>query len=541
MMESNNEANEKLARLKKNYHDNLSNKIAENATLLQRLLENWNADDVVLLHRKMHSLHGSATIYGYPEIGQFAATVEVFLKDLLNIVNPSIDQKNHLTDLMNSLQNLVMKAVSDKTSFEVADDNHQKSSLNKIVYFLEADKAWANQVIVQVEVFGYQVRYFDNSSSFIEAIEQSYPVALLIDMNLLNEELESRLHEIQENIHYKNTAVFFIATHGEFSLRLKAVQLGGQAFFIKNFLIEDLIAKLDRSFESNSENCRILIVDDEQDVADYHSAILTLANMTTRIITDARDIDLAMNEFKPNLILMDLYMPGCSGMQLANIIRQQSTYESIPIMFLSSEEDRLIQLTAMKLGADDFVAKSSRPDYLVMAIRNRVNRYHTLRSMMVRDNLTGLYNHSFIHQQLDSQLNLATRTNTCLCVVMIDLDDFKKINDMHGHQVGDQVLRSLSLMMRTRLRSSDIVGRYGGEEFLIILPNTLLKSASFLIDELRVQFSKLVFSLSTASFQTTFSAGIAGYPEYDTTSELIQAADKKLYQSKNTGKNRVSF
>lgn len=122
---------------------------------------------------------------------------------------------------------------------------------------------------------------------------------------------------------------------------------------------------------------------------------------------------------------------------------------------------------------------------------------------------------------------------------MLDIDNFKSVNDRFGHAIGDKVLRSLAQMLTLRLRRADIIGRYGGEEFIIILPNSDVPEAVELLDDLREAFSQIVHLAHTDEFQVTFSGGVAGFPHYDNASSLSEAADKALYSAKHQGRNRI--
>src|SRR5439155_1576195 len=132
------------------------------------------------------------------------------------------------------------------------------------------------------------------------------------------------------------------------------------------------------------EPYRILIVDDQPELAEYHSAILRNAGMSVHIVTDPLQIMTPLLELKPDLLLMDMYMPGCTGLELAAVIRQQEALVSMPIVFLSSESDVNRQMAAMARGGDDFLTKPIQPDHLVSAVSSRVERLRVLRSLMVR-------------------------------------------------------------------------------------------------------------------------------------------------------------
>ena len=170
---------------------------------------------------------------------------------------------------------------------------------------------------------------------------------------------------------------------------------------------------------------------------------------------------------------------------------------------------------------------------------SRAQRYRDLKKLTDRDSLTGLLNHTNILRSLDREISSAARTNTHVVMAMVDIDHFKKVNDTYGHAVSDQVLLRVTHLIRNRLRRTDLVGRYGGEEFAVVMPNTTLETATAILEELRKTCAETEHSSDQGTFKVTFSAGVAEFPGIQTGSELAQAADECLYEAKRTGRNKV--
>jgi len=334
--------------------------------------------------------------------------------------------------------------------------------------------------------------------------------------------------------------MIFISDLGDIDVRLNATRLGSDAFFMQPVEITQLIDQLDRCTRRGKyEAFRVLIVDDCETLAQTYAIFLNRANIETRIITNPMLTLDAIVEFQPELILMDMYMPECTGSELAKVIRQQNSYDSVPIVFLSAESDLSKQLDALSLGGDDFLTKPISAKHLVTAVRIRSERYRELRAHMTKDGLTGLYNHTRTEEQLMLELSRAGRLGQSLSYVMIDVDHFKSVNDNHGHAVGDQVLKLLARLLTQSLRKTDIIGRYGGEEFTVVLANTDAASALKVIDKIRIAFNQIVHKSGIGHFSVSFSAGIAEYPFYDSAKSLHEAADNALYECKNAGRNRI--
>ncbi|MEO1766738.1 GGDEF domain-containing protein [Thiobacter aerophilum] len=284
---------------------------------------------------------------------------------------------------------------------------------------------------------------------------------------------------------------------------------------------------------------RVLIVEDSRTAGELIRRTLAENAIACEIVQDPRETLPALRRFNPDLVLMDMYMPGCTGVELSRMIRQHPQFLSVPIVYLSAETNVALQVDAMRLGGDHFLTKPFNPVFLNALVRTQIERYRAMRRTMHHDSLTGLLNHTSGKSTLEVLLANLPAEKTGLSVVMLDIDHFKQVNDRYGHPVGDQVIRSLSWLLRQRLRRSDLLCRYGGEEFLIALPHTTPQQAFTIMDRIREDFARVRHPYRDSFFQTTASGGIAGFPTYETADALIQAADEALYEAKRSGRNRL--
>jgi diguanylate cyclase (GGDEF)-like protein len=193
----------------------------------------------------------------------------------------------------------------------------------------------------------------------------------------------------------------------------------------------------------------------------------------------------------------------------------------------------------MGLGGDDFLTKPIQPQHLISSVTTRIRRSLKLRSFMVRDSLTGLLNHTAIKDMLHGELAWAIRQKKSLSFAMVDIDDFKQVNDRYGHLAGDSVIKSLARLLKQRLRSSDLIGRYGGEEFAIVLIDADRATSMKVLDNIRNDFSQLLHLAEGKEFRVTFSCGIADASQFPEATLLNDAADKALYKAKQAGRNQV--
>lgn len=286
------------------------------------------------------------------------------------------------------------------------------------------------------------------------------------------------------------------------------------------------------------EKSRVLVVEDSRVAVEVIQRTLEQNGIDTYAINDPAGLLDALQSYRPDLILMDMYMPHFNGVEATRVLRQMPAYSSLPIVYVSGESEIGMQVEALRLGGDQFLSKPFNPVLLAAIVKTKIERFREIQRSTNLDGLTGLLNHTAAKSQLKSMVDQLD-TGSSLTVAMMDIDHFKSINDTYGHPVGDQVIRGLAWLLKGRLRSTDLIGRYGGEEFLVALPGVTPAEAKFVIDRIRKDFSTLPHAHANGVVYATFSTGIASYPMFDTAINLTEAADSALLQAKRLGRNRV--
>ena len=545
-------AREKIARLRKTFLAQLPARIKQAEALFEQIKAD-PADHVVRveLHRLLHSLKGTGRSFGFGELGGAAEQCEETLTSLpLDMLEqqPPADWKKTLSSDFGKLAkeastlcSLTGNGTDDESTVFTLPVTVGEGSGGRLVYICDDEILSLERLAVQLACFGYRIETFSETQALHAAVLTCRPDAVIMDIHFpqgrsAGTEMLAALNQETGQV----LPAIFLSSRDDFAARLGAVQAGGQAYFHKPVRAIELVAALDELTRQHEiVPLRILIVDDEAEIAAYHSIILQEAGMLTRQLSDPSNVLAELQDFRADLVLMDMYMPQCNGQELAKLIRQVPDYLGLPIVYLSGETDRKKQFSAMRIGAEGFLTKPVVPEDLVAAVAIRAERMRALRSLMARDSLTGLFNHTTTTHLLESAIATAARKGGELCFAMLDIDRFKSVNDTYGHPVGDQVLLALSRVLQQRLRNTDIVGRYGGEEFAVILPDVSSARATLLIDELRQSFSRLVFQSASGDFSCTFSAGVAAYPAYQRIEVLREAADKALYKAKDGGRNCV--
>ncbi|MFJ4345754.1 diguanylate cyclase [Pseudomonas sp. NPDC089401] len=417
----------------------------------------------------------------------------------------------------------------------------QAPPARKPVYLLLRDHERAGRLAQQLAFFGLNAQPLPMAGALLAALAEQLPAAIIMDVDFDGPGGGLRLAaQAQQSREQPIPLLFFSLHDADTPTRLAAVRAGGQAFLTGTLEASSLLEKLESiSSTAQQEPLRVLIIDDSRTQALHTERVLTGAGMLTRSLTDPIRAMAELADFQPDLIILDLYMPACSGPELAKVIRHNDRYVSVPIIYLSAEDDLDKQLDAMSEGGDDFLTKPIRSRHLITTVRNRAARARHLKARMVRDSLTGLYNHTHILQLLEDCSFRARREGQPLSFAMLDIDHFKKINDRHGHPMGDRVIKSLALFLKQRLRKTDFIGRYGGEEFAIVMPNTALDAAHKVLDEIRRRFAEILYPAQEGELQCTFSAGVVELEEGLDALSMASTADEALYRAKHAGRNCV--
>lgn len=536
---------EALLALEIKFTEKLPSKLLEiEQALIPFVADPKDMQSLVLLHRLLHTMAGSAGTFGFDELGAQARALESRLKALLAGARWSTDELEQFSKDTYAYLSTAQHSARSMGLAEVQESNADaavEQLAPKLIYLVDDDPAQAAEITLQLEHFGYEVVLFQPRKTLADALQARAPDILVSDLGLAGEHYAG-IEEVAllKQSGYLACPIIFTSNFSTYASRLSAVRAGGDGYFTKPIDIVALTERIDAlCARSQPKGYRVLVIDDDVMTAEYYAAVLRDAGMEIQLLREPGELLNAMADFRPELLLMDVYMLECNGVELSKMIRQDNTYLDVPIVFLSSEVDQQKQLDAVEAGADDFLTKPIAPKFLVSALSSRAERYRSLRTLIMRDGLTGLYNHTAIKEELMAEIAIAGRNHTPLALAMLDLDNFKNVNDSYGHPVGDQVLRTLSRLLRQRLRRSDVVGRYGGEEFAVIFPGTNAATAGKVLDQVRQVFCKIQQFSESGDFSVSFSAGIADLAPTSNVDELFDTADAALYSAKHSGKNCI--
>lgn len=297
---------------------------------------------------------------------------------------------------------------------------------------------------------------------------------------------------------------------------------------------------------------RVLIVDDDLDSLEIIAEALSWEGYQVDRATTSEVAFKKLAYWNPDVVLLDINMPTINGLELLKKVRASEYYTMV--MFISGKSTADDVIGGLDAGADDYIPKPFNPLELLARVRTQLRikdlndqlrkANERLQELVETDDLTGLLNMRSVFQRLDSELDRARRFNRQVCVVMMDLDRFKSVNDGHDHLFGSHVLAEVGKMIKDSIRSIDLAARYGGDEFLILLTETGTAGAQLFCERLRQKISQHVFKNDQDEMKLTASLGFATSSHGDLITDskaLVRHADNALYEAKRAGRNCVRY
>jgi diguanylate cyclase (GGDEF)-like protein len=287
----------------------------------------------------------------------------------------------------------------------------------------------------------------------------------------------------------------------------------------------------------------VVVVEDDPAQAQLFATWLGQINARVHVCGSAQVArDTLMNEM-PDLVLLDVDLPDVDGYALARMMRQEPRLALVPIVFLTARQTVADEMEGLRAGGDDFQSQPVERAHLLQEVLTRTERGRRIREMVHRDGLTGVLNHATLMAELEHAIAYASRHGEALSFLMLDLDHFKRVNDTWGHLVGDQVLMHVARVFRAGVRGSDMLGRYGGEEFAIILRKCPPANGRAIAEKLRTMLKESPLKAAGGpEISLQVSIGVASFPgSGQSATAVATAADLALYRAKSAGRDRVEM
>ncbi|MFK7795756.1 MAG: GGDEF domain-containing protein [Gammaproteobacteria bacterium] len=542
--------NDKFERIREIYVESFPEKI-------QQLRQCWaelNAttsyhEPLALLRTEVHKIAGSSGSHEFNDIHDLAKNVELNIVKVLD--EKSIWDKDK-QDIGNLVQQLVDTLENELLNYNFSDDSEDniprldtlQLSHRELVIFIVSHRSVELSLLSNLlETRGFTVIAFstiERAQAMSKTVEPSIVVLDLGDANQIK--LNKDTKDAFQSVDSQPPAFVVISRRDDVETRKMAARFEAEAFFATPINAHNFSSTLDVVLESRGNNgCGVLLIDRQQQRISYIEKALLCENIKCRVIGVIDNIIDELVNFKPDLILIAYDKDDDYWRDGARIIRLHESHFNMPIIFLLEEESNQAKLEALHAGADDCIYGHELQDEQFQILKQRIFRFRRANHLIIMDSLTGALNRDAFLERANEEISLSIRRKESICLAMIDVDHFKLINDENGHVVGDYVLRHISDYLNNRLRRSDVVGRYAGDEFLVLLPDTDLDSAYLVLDMIRKNLVAHNIKVNNADVRVSISLGlIAARPTEPLDIEtLIVDADKKLYEAKVAGRNML--
>jgi len=497
-----------------------------------------------------HKLAGSLGMFGFAEGSKLAQALEQLLK-----ASEPAAKIAQMEALVVSLQErLHQPPEGGEGTFElkpvsgsrISDGEASFRSEMKRVLMVDRRGAIAPDFHTTAQRAGIAIELAETIDQARAILGQNLPDGVLIDPTIAPT-LETGLAFLADLAErFPSLPVLTYSAQDSQSDRLAVVRHRGSTFLSKALppsqVVQSLLQALDPVLQPTQPT--VLAVDDDPVVLDRLAQLLPKWGIRVVSLADTQEFWSLLSATSPDLLILDIEMPYANGIELCQIVRNDSTWSSLPILFLSSRQDAETIHEIYRIGADDYVHKPFTEPELVARIFNRLERNRLLKNLAEIDQLTGLLNRHYGINQLKHYLDLSTRYQQEMNLVILDIDQFRQVNDRYGYDWGDRVLQWLANLVKQIVRTGDITARCGGDELMIGLYCCSQSDALSRFSQLLQRLRQEVFEHPTqpGSCQITFSAGIAAFPKCGSDFQaLYRAANHALQQAKAGGGNHIEL
>jgi diguanylate cyclase (GGDEF)-like protein len=529
----------RLQVLRGRYLERLPQRLAQIEELVTRLREQGlDADSLQALRRLAHGLRGSAATFELPALSMAAAEME----QRLDLSDGSLLAPDSLDSSLQRLRDAA-RLPEPAAQFEqqlLTSLSEISATAPRPLFLLDDASVSLRGLAWQVGHYGYEVKSFADVPSLRQALAQAGAPAAVVIAESFEPSHPAQL-EAAALVRRDHAAlpIVFVSQRDDLPARLAALRAGGTAFFVQPVEVSALVDALDEQARAAMKPLhRLLLVADDAALAERHLPALEQQRMLVHRVAEPSLLLAAMGTFRPDLILIDLSLSGADGFELASAIRQKEAPDGVPIVFLAGERS---PPEVERLRGETVLSRSLPPADLASTLGALADRLAGMRHRFGRDPFTGLESHHGALQQLEVAVAQAQRQSVDVAVALVDIDQLKRVNDRIGHQAGDELLRCLARMLTRRLRRSDTIGRYGGDEFLLVLPGSSGQRAAFVLEAIRRDFAELSRTVRNVEVSCSFSGGVVALRQRQDPLALVYAAEQAMHEAKRGGGNKVVF
>ncbi len=414
------------------------------------------------------------------------------------------------------------------------------------VFHLSDGNPLACEVDQKIEAVGYELTLLDSVGELKEVLGALAPHLVIVDAPF-----QDSLEEIGELIKTARTqlgrrlSLITFSHSAELPVRLRAMRAGADSFISLPAQSSEVMARVSELLDADSADpYRVLIVEDDRSQALFAESILRKAGMSTNAVTDPLAALDQLDSFRPELILMDLYMPNCSGMELTAIIREREAFINTPIVFLSGEQNQEMHFEALNAGGDDFLSKPIRPKHLISAVTNRVRRARTLGRRAIaqnpRDPVTGIYERAHVLDRLNAKLASEDPASQGGGLQYIVIDGAGQIRERVGLTIFEALLNQVGAFIAAHIDEKDLVARYGDTSFALLCTNGDEAQLTAVASDLRDRITREVFAHEGKTLSVSLAIGICPFSAgLGDAGAMLNAAERAMTDARAPGQNRI--
>ena len=414
------------------------------------------------------------------------------------------------------------------------------------VYHLSDGNPLACEVDQKIEAAGYELTLLDSVAELKEVLAAFAPHLVIVDAPFQDalETIGDMVKAARGRLSHRLCLLTF-STSGELSVRLRAMRAGADTFLELPTQSSDVMTRVGELLDADSADpFRVLIVEDDRAQAIFAESILRKAGMSTRAVTDPLAALDQLEAFKPELILMDLYMPNCDGMELTAIIREREAFINTPIVFLSGEHDQDKHFEALNAGGDDFLSKPIRPKHLISAVTNRARRARQLgrraQAQNPRDSVTGLYERVYVLDQLNALLAGEDPAAHGGGLMYVEIDAAGQIRERVGLTIFDALLNQIGAFIASRVDNKDLTTRFGDTSFALLCNAGDEDALKQLAGDLRDRTVREVFEHEGKTLTVGLSFGICTFAAgLGDAGAMLNAAERTMAEARAPGHNHI--
>jgi diguanylate cyclase (GGDEF)-like protein len=523
----------------------------------QLVHSDWKGNHLDTLIERITTLNESGTKFGVPQITQSGKSLISHLSDYHGTgLKPQHDDVVALDGLVHAFKDAAIQACNQHAELlasKLTESDREESDTNgeQKVFILGVDEALAANLTRHLQAVNFDVKYLTEVDEIVHYYEINPDDSSILISHV--DRLEKLFPESKKGgLWNKNNGlpgmpVAFIADNSDLKTRLSAMRVDASAYWVKP--VDPYLAakRIHDLYSTHAHTAyRVLIVEDDPAQADFADAILSKANFECRSETDPLQVIEALQAFKPDLILMDLYMPEASGTELTTVIRENNEFLDIPIVFLSGEQDLDKQLSALSFGGEDFLSKPIAPKHLITTVTNRIRRArqlsHRLHGHTRGEKETGLHSRNYLLERLDALLLSESPIDEITGIYFLQIDKPEDLIKTVGIGGLDAVLATVAEHLKQALQSQDILTRFGDNSLSLLALRPSLDDFQSLGETLCQSVSKQIIEVENTTVGVTLSIGI--YPvetnNHDSRSIIAHAqiASRQAYEA---GGNQIKF